>query len=164
MPWTEGTGVLQGGDQNIIVYASDTKAVDASTAIIGELVDFSGIGASKETKEFKGYHYTKTHKFAGKSTAKDISFTEYLTKDGLDALRGKYDDGDKFYVVIVDANAQSDNILYACYGEISDWGMELPDGDKCKITYTMVLDDDNVTDITVTNDGGDDGEDEGDGE
>lgn len=154
MAWTEGSGVLQGGEQNILVYSSTSKSIGTDESIIGELVEFSGIGGKKEAKEFRGYHYKQTHRYAGQSTPNDLSFTEYLTKEGLKRLREKYDTGEKFYVVIVDNNTTSgkadDKILYACYGEISEWGMELPDGEKCKITYTFVVDDDNVTGITLS--------------
>lgn len=144
MAWTEGAGVIFGGEGKVLVYSGTSTSLTADD-LIGELVTVSGIGASKESKEFGGFHYKAKHKSTGQSTPNDISFTENLTSDGLSKRREQYKDGAKFY----NAYALPDGtVLYACYGELSAWGMELTDGEACQLTYTMVLDDDDVT-VTV---------------
>ena len=54
----------------------------------------------------------------------------------------------KIYVACV--NAEDGGVLYACLGSISQWGQELPDGDVCKLTYSMVIEDDEPS-VTVPN-------------
>ena len=145
MAWKEGEGVLYGGESKILVYAG-TSTTLAEDDLIGELVEISGIGASRETKELGGFHYKKKHKLAtGQSTLNDVSFTENLTKDGLTKRKTQYKDGTVIYNACVTADG---TVLYACKGTISQWGMELPDGDVCKLTYTLALEEDDCQ-ITV---------------
>lgn len=157
MSWTEGAGVLFGGEGKVLVYSSTSKTMTADD-LIGELAEApSGIGAQREVKEYGGYHYTKKHKTTGLSTPNDVSFTENLTTAGLTLRRGQYDNNTKFYTAFVDASTGT--ILYGLYGQMSQWGMELPNGDVCKLTYTMAIDDDAVTGLTVpqpSNNGGED--------
>lgn len=145
MAWTEGAGVIHGGEGKVLVYASTASSITTND-LIGELTDISGMGASRETKEFGGFHYKAKHKIAGQSTPNDVSFTENLTKDQLTKVRGWYKDNTKIYVACV--NAEDGAVLYACLGSISQWGQEFQDGDVCKLTYSMVIEDDEPS-VTV---------------
>lgn len=140
MSWEAGKGVVEAGRNIVRIYASTINKITADD-LIGELTDISGFGSQKEGKERGGYHYAKKQKFTGQATPNDISFTENLTYEALTLRRGQYNNGTKFYNVVVDT-ANNNAILYKCHGEISQWGMEIKDGDTCTLTYTMVLDDD----------------------
>lgn len=147
MAWTPGAGVIEGGEQKILILVSDTKAMTKADNLVGELVSISGMGASKSTSEYGGLHYLQKKKTVGQSTPNDISLTENLTSAQLTAIRAKYDASTKFYL----AFAQPDGtLILGVHGQISSWGMEVNDGDTCKLTYSMALDDDNVSDITVS--------------
>lgn len=147
MSWTAGAGVIEGGQKRVIVAMGATKTLTEAANIVGELTDISGIGSGKETTEYGGLHYLSKKKSTGQATPNDVQFTENLTKDQLDTIRGYYKNGTKVYVGLADATG---TLLYGCHGEISEWGMEVNDGDTCKLTYTMALDDDDVSDITIT--------------
>jgi hypothetical protein len=147
MAWTPGAGVIEGGEQKILILVSDTKAMTKADNLVGELVSISGMGASKSTSEYGGLHYLQKKKTVGQSTPNDISLTENLTSEQLSAIRTKYDASTKFYL----AFARPDGtLILGVHGQISSWGMEVNDGDTCKLTYSMALDDDNVSDITVS--------------
>ena len=139
MAWVEGAGVIHGGEGKVLVYAAEQASI-TSDDLIGELVDISGMGASRETKEYGGFHYKSKHKVTGQSTPNDVNFTENMTKAQLDKVRGWYKNNTEIYVGVLDV--ESKETLYACKGYISQWGQELPDGDVCKLTYTMAISDD----------------------
>lgn len=145
MAWVPGEGIIHGGEGKVLVFAS-TEATMTSDDLIGELVEISGMGASRETKEYGGFHYKQKKKVTGQSTPNDVNFTENMTKDQLDKVRDWYKQNTKIYVACV--NADDSEILYACQGHLSSWGQELPDGDVCKLTYTMAIEDDEPT-VTV---------------
>lgn len=147
MSWTAGAGVIEGGQKRVLVLSGTTKALTEADNLIGELTDISGIGASKETTEYGGLHYLTKKKSTGQSTPNDVQFTENLTSTALETRRSQYKNGTKFYTAVADAEG---TVLYACHGEISEWGLEINDGDTCKLTYTMALDDDDVDGVTVT--------------
>ena len=83
MAWVEGADVILAGEGRVLVYAAEQASI-TSDDLIGELVDISGMGASRETKEFGGFHYKSKHKVTGQSVANDVSFSENLTKAQLD--------------------------------------------------------------------------------
>ena len=147
MAWTPGAGVIEGGEQKILILVSDTKTMTKADNLVGELVSISGMGASKSTSEYGGLHYLQKKKTVGQSTPNDISLTENLTSAQLSAIRTKYDNSTKFYLAFTQPDG---TLILGVHGQISSWGMEVNDGDTCKLTYSMALDDDNVSDITVS--------------
>lgn len=147
MAWTAGQNVIEGGQKRVIVVMGTTKTLTEESDIVGELTDISGIGSSKETTEFGGLHYLVKKKSTGQATPNDIQFTQNLTKEELEKIRGYYKEGTKVYVGVTDSEYE---LLFGCHGEISEWGLEVNDGDTCKLTYTLALDDDDVSDLTVS--------------
>lgn len=151
MAWEAGKGVLFAGEAKILVYGGVAETLTVGD-LIGELTDISGMGASRETKEFGGFHYKQKKKSAGQSTPNDVSFTENLTQEQLTKVRGWYKNNTPIYIAC--ANAENDEVLYCCKGTISQWGEELPDGDICKLTYTMIIENDEPA-VTVPTNGAD---------
>lgn len=143
MAFVKGQGVIDGG--TLKIYSGTNKAFTAED-LIGELTDINGMGASRETKELDGYHYDSKLKKLGNSTLNDVSFTENLTKDALAKRREQYENKESFYTGVFDEDGE---LLYGCFGAISQWGMTLPNGDTTQLTYTMALEQDNVTDLTL---------------
>lgn len=141
------TEIVQGGSNRVKVYhkivttqPSGTVAFLA-TDIISYLQEYSGIGAKSETTEGSLYHSSSKFKLNTSKTANDVSFTEAMTTDALEDLRDAFDD-DSFMVVGI--FSEDGDLIYGCFGQISEWGMELPDGEFATITYTLTVSDDKV--------------------
>lgn len=147
MSWTAGAGVVEGGQKRVLVLMGDTKTMTEADNLVGECTSISGIGAGKEINEFGGLHYTTKHKATGQSTPTDISLVENLTSEQLNTIRTKYKNGAKFYLALAKADG---TVLYGCHGELSAWNLEVNDGNTCTLGYTVVCDQDDVSDITVT--------------
>ena len=141
------TKLIEGGEDKVRVYhkivdAQPTGAVQLEAGdIVAYLSDLGEMGASKETKEITLYHLKNKAKITTGSAIKDLSITEALTKAGLDNIRAAYDANSYIVTAMFDKDG---NQLYGCFGSISDWGMTLPNGDTCTLTYTLALTDDRV--------------------
>lgn len=111
------------------------------TDLVTYLNDVSGFGSSKDVSSFRLYHKKDEVKTNKGSKVNDLSFTEVLTTDALTAMREAYTK-DKFIVTAV--FDEKGNQLYGAFGQISAWGMELPDDDNAKLTYTMSVSSDDI--------------------
>ena len=159
MSWSAGANVVMGGEGKVKIYSATTFTTLAELAVaanlIGELTDISGIGASKNQKEIGGYHYTAKKKLGGQTSYNDVSFTENLTLDQLETRRSQFKNGTKIFSVISVESDTSGAVSavkypYAVYGTITSWGMEVPDGDVCKLTYTMSVITDDPSEFTIS--------------
>lgn len=143
------TKIIEAGEDKVKVYHKIVDAQPASTEtvafaeddLVTYLSDIGDIGAEKESKEITLYHLANTAKVAKGSTITDLELTEALTKDALEKMREAYKNGSFFVTGFFDNEG---NLLYGCFGQISKWGMTLPNGDTCELSYTFVLSDDDV--------------------
>ena len=141
------TKIVEGGEDKVKVYHKvvDAQPTGAVTFENGEIVaylsDLGEMGASKETKEIALYHLKNKAKITTGSTIKDLQLTEALTKVGVENIRSAYKANAYIVTAMFD---KAGNQLYGCFGTISDWGMSLPNGDTCTLTYTLALTDDEV--------------------
>lgn len=135
------TDIIDSGADTTKVYhkvvtedPGSTAVAFAATDIVAYLQDISGMGAQRETSEYRLYHRQDAVKAIKGSTLNDISFTEALTTDALTAMKTAYTN--KSYIVTGIFTKDGD-LLLGLFGQISQWGMELPDNDVAKLTYTM---------------------------
>lgn len=138
--------VVGGRDKTKIyhkVVTGDTYQNTAFTTddLVAYLSDLGEMGSSKDTTEIKLYHLEKTAKLNTSETCKDISFTEQLTTDALEAMRDIYDKNSFLVTGIFDSTGK---LIYGAYGQISDWGLTVPNQDVATLTYTMTVSDDKV--------------------
>lgn len=138
--------VVGGRDKTKIyhkVVTGDTYQNTAFTTddLVAYLSDLGEMGSSKDTKEIKLYHLEKTAKMNTSETCKDISFTEQLTTDALEKMRDIYDKNSFMVTGIFDSAGK---LIYGAYGQISDWGLTVPNQDVATLTYTMTVSDDKV--------------------
>ena len=138
--------VVGGRDKTKIyhkVVTGDTYQNTAFTTddLVAYLSDLGEMGSSKDTTEIKLYHLEKTAKLNTSETCKDISFTEQLTTDALEAMRDIYDKNSFMVTGIFDSAGK---LIYGAYGQISDWGLTVPNQDVATLTYTMTVSDDKV--------------------
>ena len=138
--------VIGGRDKTKIyhkVVTGDTYQNTAFTTddLVAYLSDLGEMGSSKDTTEIKLYHLEKTAKLNTSETCKDISFTEQLTTDALEAMRDIYDKNSFLVTGIFDSTGK---LIYGAYGQISDWGLTVPNQDVATLTYTMTVSDDKV--------------------
>ena len=157
MPWSKGQGVVEAGENNVqicmkTVETSNTVCAFTAADRVGELTDFSGIGGKRDTKEIDGYHYDSKVKKLGNSTPNDISMSENLTLAQVAIIRGYYNSKQ-----LLGIGWFADGTLgYGFTGRISEWGEEIPNGDTCKLTYTVAVDNDNVAHTYTAASGGGD--------
>jgi hypothetical protein len=141
------TKIVQPGQDKVKIYHKivESQPTDTVTFADGDLVtylsDLGDMGAEKDTQEIDLYHLANTAKITTGSTLTDLEFTEALTKDALDAMRKAYKDGSFMVTGMFDTNG---DLLYGCFGQISAWGMTLPNGDTATLTYTLALSDDEI--------------------
>lgn len=138
--------VVGGRDKTKIyhkVVTGDTYQNTAFTTddLVAYLSDLGEMGSSKDTTEIKLYHLEKTAKMNTSETCKDISFTEQLTTDALEKMRDIYDKNSFMVTGIFDSTGK---LIYGAYGQISDWGLTVPNQDVATLTYTMTVSDDRV--------------------
>ena len=138
--------VVGGRDKTKIyhkVVTGDTYQNTAFTAddLVAYLSDLGEMGSSKDTTEIKLYHLEKTAKMNTSETCKDISFTEQLTTDALEKMRDIYDKNSFMVTGIFDSAGK---LIYGAYGQISDWGLTVPNQDVATLTYTMTVSNDKV--------------------
>lgn len=138
--------VVGGRDKTKIyhkVVTGDTYQNTAFTTddLVAYLSDLGEMGSSKDTTEIKLYHLEKTAKMNTSETCKDISFTEQLTTDALEKMRDIYDKNSFMVTGIFDSAGK---LIYGAYGQISDWGLTVPNQDVATLTYTMTVSDDRV--------------------
>lgn len=138
--------VVGGRDKTKIyhkVVTGDTYQNTAFTTedLVAYLSDLGEMGSSKDTKEIKLYHLEKTAKMNTGETCKDISFTEQLTTDALEKMRDIYEKNSFMVTGIFDSAGK---LIYGAYGQISDWGLTVPNQDVATLTYTMTVSDDKV--------------------
>lgn len=143
------TKVIESGADTVQVYKKVVTEDPGSTAVaftatdlISYLQGIDGMGASKEVATYRLYHKKDEVKNTKGSNINDINFTEVLTKDGLDAMKGIYDANS--YIVSA-AFDKAGNQLFGYFGQISQWGMTLPDNDVATLTYTMSVSSEGVT-------------------
>lgn len=143
------TKIIEGGEDKVRVYHKIVEAQPATGEtvqfeagdIIAYLSDLGEMGASKETKEVTLYHLKNKAKITTGSTVKDLQITEALTNVAKNNIRDAYDANAYIVTGMFDSDG---NQLYGCFGSIASWGMTLPNGDTCTLTYTLALSDDNV--------------------
>ena len=143
------TKVLESGSDTCQVYhkivtedpGSSTVAF-SDTDLVTYLQSIDGMGASKEVATYRLYHKKDEVKTNKGSNANDVNFTEALTDDALTAMRQAYDNNSYLVTGIF---SKDGDLLYGCFGQISQWGMTLPDNDVAQLTYTMSISNDNVT-------------------
>lgn len=138
--------VVGGRDKTKIyhkVVTGDTYQNTAFTTddLVAYLSDLGEMGSSKDTTEIKLYHLEKTAKMNTGETCKDISFTEQLTTDALEKMRDIYDKNSFMVTGIFDSAGK---LIYGAYGQISDWGLTVPNQDVATLTYTMAVSNDKV--------------------
>ena len=146
MAWTAGEGVILGGENRVQVLMGDTTSMTAADNLVGECVSLGGIGSAKSTTEYGGIHYLTKKKVVGQATPNDISITENCTQAQLTAIRTKYKNSSSFYFALAKPDG---TVLYGCKASISQWGLEVPDGDTLKLSYNLAIQDDEAA-ITVT--------------
>lgn len=139
--------IVVGGRNKTKIYhkvvTGDTYQNTAFTTddMVAYLSDLGEMGSSKDTTEIKLYHLEKTAKMTAGETCKDISFTEQLTTDALEKMRDIYDKNSFMVTGIFDSAGK---LIYGAYGQISDWGLTVPNQDVATLTYTMAVSDDKV--------------------
>lgn len=139
--------IVVGGRNKTKIYhkvvTGDTYQNTAFTTddLVAYLSDLGEMGSSKDTTEIKLYHLEKTAKMNTGETCKDISFTEELTTDALEKMRDIYDKNSFMVTGIFDS---AGTLIYGAYGQISDWGLTVPNQDVSTLTYTMTVSDDRV--------------------
>ena len=139
--------IVVGGRNKTKIYhkvvTGDTYQNTAFTTedLVAYLSDLGEMGFSKDTTEIKLYHLEKTAKMNAGETCKDISFTEQLTTDALEKMRDIYDKNSFMVTGIFDSAGK---LIYGAYGQISDWGLTVPNQDVATLTYTMAVSDDKV--------------------
>ena len=139
--------IVVGGRNKTKIYhkvvTGDTYQNTAFTTddLVAYLSDLGEMGSSKDTTEIKLYHLEKTAKMNTSETCKDISFTEQLTTDALEKMRDIYDKNSFMVTGIFDSAGK---LIYGAYGQISDWGLTVPNQDVATLTYTMTVSDDKV--------------------
>jgi len=147
--WVKAQGVVVAGDAKYPICmktASDNSTAVAFTVddFIGELNDINGMGSQKQVTELNGYRYPSSAKVTGRSTPNDVTLVLNLTSADLTLLRGYYSSDQKLAVGIFDNSANSYGLLYGLIGTISQWGMEVPNGDGAQLTITMAIINDSV--------------------
>ena len=139
--------IVVGGRNKTKIYhkvvTGDTYQNTAFTTedLVAYLSDLGEMGSSKDTTEIKLYHLEKTAKMNTAETCKDISFTEQLTTDALEKMRDIYDKNSFMVTGIFDSAGK---LIYGAYGQISDWGLTVPNQDVATLTYTMTVSNDKV--------------------
>lgn len=141
------TKVIESGADTVQVYHKvvDEEPSSAVAFAAGDLVTYlqgiDGMGESKEVATYRLYHKKDEVKNTKGSTVNDVNFTEALTKDALDAMREIYDNNSYIVTAAFDKNG---NQLFGYFGQISQWGMTLPDNDVATLTYTMAVSNGNI--------------------
>lgn len=141
------TKVIESGADTVQVYHKvvDEEPSSAVAFTAGDLVAYlqgiDGMGESKEVATYRLYHKKDEVKNTKGSTVNDVNFTEALTKDALDAMREIYDNNSYIVTAAFDKNG---NQLFGYFGQISQWGMTLPDNDEATLTYTMAISNGNI--------------------
>ena len=135
------TDIIDSGADTTKVYhkvvADDpgsTAVAFAATDIVAYLQAIDGIGASKEVAEYRLYHKADSVKTNKGSNNNDINFTEALTSDALTAMKNAYDNDSYIVTGIFD---EEGTFIYGAFGQITNWGLTLPDNDVAQLTYTM---------------------------
>ena len=143
------TKVIESGADTVQVYKKvvtedpgSTAVAFAATDLISYLQGIDGMGASKEVATYRLFHKKDEVKNTKGSNINDVNFTEALTKDALDTMRGIYDANSYLVSAAFD---KAGNQLFGYFGQISQWGMTLPDNDVATLTYTMSVSSDGVT-------------------
>ena len=143
------TKVIESGADTVQVYhkvvtqdpGTSTVAL-SDTDLVTYLQGIDGMGASKEVATYRLFHKKDEVKNTKGSNINDVNFTEALTKDALDAMKEIYDDNSYLVSAAFDKDG---NQLCGYFGQISQWGMTLPDNDVATLTYTMSISSDTVT-------------------
>lgn len=143
------TKVIESGADTVQVYhkvvtqdpGTSTVAL-SDTDLVTYLQGIDGMGASKEVATYRLFHKKDEVKNTKGSNINDVNFTEALTKDALDAMKEIYDDNSYLVSAAFDKDG---NQLFGYFGQISQWGMTLPDNDVATLTYTMSISSDTVT-------------------
>ena len=143
------TKVIESGADTVQVYhkvvtqdpGTSTVAL-SDTDLVTYLQGIDGMGASKEVATYRLFHKKDEVKNTKGSNINDVNFTEALTKDALDAMKEIYDDNSYLVSAAFDKDG---NQLFGYFGQISQWGMTLPDNDVAQLTYTMSISNDSVT-------------------
>lgn len=133
--------IESGGDTTKIYHKVVDEEPDSVVAFTDEdlvayLQNIEGIGESKEVATYRLYHKKDEVKNTKGSTVNDLNITEALTKDALDAMREIYDNNSYIVTAGFDKNGQQ---LFGLFGQLSQWGMTLPDNDVATLTYTMAI-------------------------
>ena len=136
------TKVIESGADSVQIYHKivDEEPSSAVAFTAGDLVTYlqgiDGMGESKEVATYRLYHKKDEVKNTKGSSVNDVNFTEALTKDALDAMREIYDNNSYIVTAAFDKDG---NQLFGYFGQISQWGMTLPDNDVATLTYTMAV-------------------------
>lgn len=143
------TQVIESGADTCKVYhkvvtqdPGSTAVAFAATDLVTYLQSIDGMGASKEVATYRLYHKKDEVKTNKGSNVNDVNFTEALTDDALTAMRTAYENNSYLVTGIF---SKGGDLLYGCFGQISQWGMTLPDNDVAQLTYTMSISNDSVT-------------------
>lgn len=145
MAWVKAQGVVDAGEDKVRIYMKKvedtTSAVefDYETDIVGELTDINGMGASRDSKEYNGYHYDEKVVVVGNSTPNEVSLTENLTVDENKKIRQHYKDKDMLAVGIFAVGTEKEELIYGYVGQISSWTNTIPNGDTTSIEYGMTV-------------------------
>jgi len=141
--WVKAQGVVSAGEGKYPICMNTAAQNDTAIAFteddfIGELNDINGMGAQRETSEINGYRYDSAAKITGKSTPNDVSLALNLTKSDVDLLRGYYNNNTLLGVGIFDKDTNH-SLIYGFNGTISQWGMEVPNGETATLNITMAV-------------------------
>lgn len=143
------TKVIESGADTVQVYhkvvtqdPGTSTVAFSDTDLVTYLQGIDGMGASKEVATYRLFHKKDEVKNTKGSNINDVNFTEALTKDALDAMKEIYDDNSYLVSAAFDKDG---NQLFGYFGQISQWGMTLPDNDVATLTYTMSISSDTVT-------------------
>lgn len=142
------TKVIESGADTVQVYHKIVESDPGSSAVsftasdlVAYLQSIDGMGASKEVATYRLFHKKDEVKTNKGSKANDLNITEALTKDALDEMREAYKNN-KYLVTAM--FSKDGDLLYGCFGQISSWGLTLPDNDVATLTYTMSVSSDDV--------------------
>lgn len=135
------TDIIDSGADTCKVYhkvvtedPGSTAVAFTATDIVAYLQDIDGMGASKEVAEFRLYHKADSVKSVKGSTLNDVNFTEALTSAALTAMKSAYNNSS---YIVTGIFSKDGDFLYGAFGQISQWGLTLPDNDVAQLTYTM---------------------------
>lgn len=142
------TQVVESGADTVKVYHKIVQTEPSSavafqaTDLVSYLQNIDGMGEAREVASYRLYHKKDAVKTNKGSNVNDVNLTEALTTAQLDNLKDIYDNNKYLVVAAFDKGGTQ---LFGYFGQISNWGMALPDNDVATLTYTLSVSNGDIT-------------------